>query len=292
MKHFYYKRSKRVPREVSCNNSARKKENRFLFIGFADNYTFGTYFLTSRIMTLLHVRTKLVHVSSRVSHAFEQHPIAANSLLCLKLWIAGDFLAQKLESTNTEDSFQFDARRCIQAASYGALICGPIYGFWYPFLDKVSRSSPFILNLPWGLSMSKVFADQLVMDPPVITIFYSYMDTCRYGNFDLDRIRAKLRSEFLTTWLTSWSTWPFVLFATFRYVPVHLQPAVVNFCAILWDGFLSHRNHQSSPVVATTLVAPEECGTVPAAQQQRIQLINTKTELRIKKRLDEEGKEV
>jgi hypothetical protein len=233
-------------------------------------------------MALLHPRTRLGHLSSQISRKFEQHPIAANSLLCLKLWIAGDFLAQKLESN---DSFEFDTRRCIQAASYGALICGPVYGLWYPFLDKVCRSSPFILNLPWGLSMSKVFADQLVMDPPVITIFYSYMDTCRYGNFDLDRIRAKLRSEFLTTWLTSWSTWPFVLFATFRYVPVHLQPAVVNFCAILWDGFLSHRNHQS-PVIA-----PEEEKTLTTTPQHRIQLSNTKTELRIKKQLDEEGNE-
>ena len=43
-------------------------------------------------------------------------------------------------------------------------------------------------------------------------------------------------------WVTSLMTWPAVLLATFRFVPVYAQPAMMNVFAILWDGFLSHRN--------------------------------------------------
>jgi hypothetical protein len=132
-----------------------------------------------------------------------------------------------------------------QAASYGGLVTGPIYALWYPWLDrqcvawKVGRR----FASAWAEPVVKVAADEFIMDPPTIAMFFAYMEFCQNNMvFDYERTRQKIVRELPVAWVASLMAWPAVLLATFRWIPVYAQPAVVNLCAIVWDGFLSHRN--------------------------------------------------
>ena len=134
-----------------------------------------------------------------------------------------------------------DPIRTVQCASYGALVTGPLLAVWYPYLDKVcTRYNVAARYGVWGAPVLKVLADEFLMDPPCLVMFYGYMNVCEGGT--LQTFEQKLRSEFMTSWLTSLAVWPVVLLGTFRFLPVYSQAPLINACCIVWDGFLSHRN--------------------------------------------------
>mmetsp|Transcript_13771 Transcript_13771/g.19733 ORF Transcript_13771/g.19733 Transcript_13771/m.19733 type:complete len:264 (-) Transcript_13771:44-835(-) len=145
----------------------------------------------------------------------------------------------KLQSPTA--TFTIDYIRTIKCASYGALVTGPVLAVWYPYLDRTCQyykiSSRYGV---WGAPVFKVIADEFIMDPPFISMFFAYMNVCEGGN--MATLKDKLRSEFLNTWLTSLAVWPVIMLATFRYLPVHAAAPVANAFSVAWDGFLSHRN--------------------------------------------------
>lgn len=205
-------------------------------------------------------------------HWMEHHPIAANSLLTLNLWIAGDILAQFMEhrsgqevaeymesgnlrsSTSNENEnkqqeslpnmWQIDFLRTAQCASYGGFFTGPLFAVWYPFLDRTCKRFDLTKRYGiWAAPIAKVIADEFIMDPPCLVAFYGYMNVCEGGTFT--SFQHKMEQEFVRSWLTSVATWPVVLLGTFRYLPVYAQAPFINACCILWDGFLSHRNAEA-----------------------------------------------
>jgi protein Mpv17 len=202
---------------------------------------------------------------AKLKHWMEHHPVASNSFLCFNLWIAGDILAQysehkllhndhqdeietireqhtqKISTENTTTPAPIDYTRTVQCASYGALVTGPISAVWYPYLDRLCNQYKVAARFGvWGAPILKVFADEFIMHPPCLLMFYGYMNVCEGGT--LETYERKLRSEFLRSWLTSLAVWPVVLLGTFRFLPVYAQAPLINVCCIVWDGFLSNRN--------------------------------------------------
>lgn len=131
----------------------------------------------------------------------------------------------------------FDPIRTAQCASWG-LVVGALLSRWYPFLDKVCVRNN--LTGLWAASIAKVIADEFVLDPPLITMFYGYMNICEGGT--MDTFKQKMKSEFIHTWCASLAVWPVVLLGTFRFLPLYAQAPFINVCCIAWDGFLSYRN--------------------------------------------------
>jgi Mpv17 / PMP22 family len=220
-------------------------------------------------------------VSSRLQHWMEHHPMVSNSVLCLKLWVAGDFLAQysahhqqlrqhqHQHQHHDDDNEQnenpslsigewYDWQRTARCAGYGALFTGPILAKWYPYIDRVCGQYQVAARYGvWGPPMVKVVADEFLIDPPMICAFFGYMafweqqhephhtitttSTQEEETFT-DLWQSKLQSHFFPTWYTSLVAWPPILLATFRFFPVYAQAPIINVCCILWDAFLSHRN--------------------------------------------------
>jgi hypothetical protein len=131
----------------------------------------------------------------------------------------------------------FDPIRTAQCASWG-LVVGALLSRWYPFLDKVCVRNN--LTGIWAASIAKVIADEFILDPPVITMFYGYMNICEGGT--IDTFKQKIKSEFFPTWYASLAVWPVVLMGTFRFLPLYAQAPFINVCCIVWDGYLSYRN--------------------------------------------------
>lgn len=200
--------------------------------------------------------------SKRIAYYLEHHPVASNSILCLNLWVAGDIVAQysenKLiphgdgndkhdgsqESQTSSSTFwkdHLDLTRTAQCASYGAFVTGPILALWYPYMDRVCQKYKLALKYgPWAAPIAKVAADEFLMDPPTLLLFFGYMNVCEGG--DRKDFVEKVRTQFLPSWYTSLAVWPVVLLGTFRFLPVPVQAPVINVCCIVWDAFLSHRN--------------------------------------------------
>ena len=201
--------------------------------------------------------------SKRINYWLEHHPVVSNSILCLNLWVVGDVVAQysehNLVSNGTvapkekhgennepisESSFwkdQLDLKRMTQCASYGAFVTGPILALWYPYMDRVCLRYKLALRYGiWAAPIAKVAADEFLMDPPTLVLFFSYMNLCEGGS--LGDLVSKVRTQFFPSWYTSLAVWPAVLLGTFRYLPVPAQAPVINVCCIVWDAFLSHRN--------------------------------------------------
>lgn len=233
-------------------------------------------------------KTKLFFASAskRIQYGLEHHPVASNSILCLNLWVVGDFVAQFSEhkqlrhdvttttkSENIDDpaltnrkqqefvgggershsssssspldiSFwedQLDLLRTAQCASYGAFVTGPILALWYPYLDRVCLKYNLALRFgAWGAPIAKVAADEFIMEPPSLVLFFGYMNVCEGGTWDA--FTSKVKTQFFPSWYTSLAIWPAVLLGTFRFLPVHVHAPVINVCCIAWDAFLSHRN--------------------------------------------------
>ena len=197
------------------------------------------------------LRKTLRQRSRDLATFMEKRPILANSILCFNLWVAGDLLAQSYERKHEP----FNYTRTLQAASYGGFITGPLYAIWFPFLERqcVAWKVASRFSSAWAVPAVKVAADELVMDPPAIAVFFTYMEFWHHhGKFDYQATKAKLVSELPRAWMTSLVVWPAVLLATFRYVPLFAQSIVVNACAILWDGFLSHRNAVANQQILQT----------------------------------------
>lgn len=207
--------------------------------------------------------------SKRVNYWFEHHPVASNSILCLNLWVLGDFVAQyseqkllphgedsneKLSQNPNEESStlsssssstfwrdQLDLTRTAQCASYGAFVTGPILALWYPYMDRVCNKYKLALKYGlWAAPIAKVAADEFLMDPPTLVLFFGYMNVCEGG--DRNDFIEKVRTQFFPSWYTSLAVWPVVLLGTFRFLPVPVHAPVINVCCIVWDAFLSHRN--------------------------------------------------
>lgn len=210
---------------------------------------------------------------SQIRYLMEHHPIATNSMLSLHLWVAGDLSAQYLEyckerrieegrcgkrkgsSRNAVDTsesmtitrggnikaFTIDSDRLIKSASYGAFVTGPLLAVWYPFLDRACQRYRISVRYGvWGAPIFKVLADEVVLDPPFLSMFFAYMNICEGGT--IDTFQKKIRTEFLTAWLTSLVLWPPIMLLTFRYLPVYAAAPIVNAVSVAWDAFLSHRN--------------------------------------------------
>lgn len=207
------------------------------------------------------IRDAMSNAGRQITQTMEERPVLSNSIVCFKLWVLGDLLAQSYEKRgvhfadddvdNDKDDKRvmvggYDVKRTAQAALYGAIVTGPVYGLWFPFLDRQCKvwnvAERFHGNV-WAVPATKVFMDEFIMDPPSISLFFCYMEYVQNDMiFDWSKTRTKLESEVPRAWLTSLVVWPVVLLGTFRFVPTYFQSAVVNMCAIVWDGFLSHRN--------------------------------------------------
>jgi protein Mpv17 len=187
------------------------------------------------------------------------HPYTTQILTNGPLWGAGDAASQLL----IED--EFDWARCGRMALYGFAVAGPLYCWWYKYIDVLA--APMLKRGAYTYLGYKVFLDQLVFEPPYLAQFFvthSIMET----GLDPEPIKKKLKDEYLHTFAVDCAIWPAVQFINFRFVPLHLQAVYVNVVSLGWAGFLSFvnaRSEKANKPAATTLPNPSAAHIAAAA---------------------------
>lgn len=231
--------------------------------------------------------------------------MASNSILSFNLWIVGDSLAQWSEhkllsivvddekpnpniSPNKSTQPNHDASepsasgnwgyinitRTAQCASWG-LFVGALLSKWYPYLDKVCKRNN--IRGVWAAPFAKVIADEFIADPPIITMFYGYMNICEGGT--VESFRQKMKSEFFHTWFASLAVWPTLLLGTFRFLPLHAQAPFINVCCIVWDGYLSHRNSSARHAEKKAVEVMQQQAEGMSSQHVNSEVANCSTQI-------------
>ena len=178
------------------------------------------------------------------SYFLTNYKYSSQSLTAGLLWATGDLISQKL--TNEE----IDYKRLVIMTSFGTFLAGPLYTFWYNFLDanvfrivsKASRyfhhlKAPNTSTLLWNVTLAKVGADMIIFDPPYLSLFFSFSTLMAGG--DLKDLNSKISQEFKHTYIADVAVWTPIQLINFRYLPVLYQPILVNSVNVGWNAYLS-----------------------------------------------------
>jgi protein Mpv17 len=121
----------------------------------------------------------------------------------------------------------------------GIVVNGLLLRKWYTFLDRVF--SPSMTD--YRVIAKKILADQLVMPPAYLAIFFTYttaVDKSTTWEEKKKELRLKFQNCFIPAYVTDCLIWPFANVTTFRYVPLSYRPAYIGVAELLWQTYLSH----------------------------------------------------
>ena len=96
-----------------------------------------------------------------VRRLYRRYPVLGNVLVYGTLYTAGDISQQTIAGRT-----QYDLDSAKRMGTVGATIFGPLGTFWYPFLEK------FLPGTSKKVIVKKILADQGIMTPLCVTIFY------------------------------------------------------------------------------------------------------------------------
>ncbi|XP_009603125.1 uncharacterized protein [Nicotiana tomentosiformis] len=160
-------------------------------------------------------------------------PILTKTITCTLILIAADLSSQTIAGSLSE---QYDLIRTLRVAGYGVLILGPSLHFWYNALSAFFPKRDVITTF------KKIALGQIVYGPTMNAIFFS-MNAAAQGESNSE-IAARLKRDLVPTAINGLMYWPICDFITFKFVPVHLQPLVVNTFSYVWNVYLTYMASQ------------------------------------------------
>ncbi|XP_078042367.1 PXMP2/4 family protein 4-like [Augochlora pura] len=135
---------------------------------------------------------------------------------------------KKTWSRNYNDNYNWPQLR--RYAIYGCFIAGPVLHGWYKWLDT------FYKGKTMKIVLLKLLADQFILTPPLIIVFFISMSLMENKADILNECNAK----FLQTFKTSCMYWLPVQFFNFSLVPSTLRVSFVSVAAFLWVNILCY----------------------------------------------------
>eukprot|EP01102_Stenamoeba_stenopodia_P022308 TRINITY_DN9245_c0_g1_i1.p1 TRINITY_DN9245_c0_g1~~TRINITY_DN9245_c0_g1_i1.p1 ORF type:complete len:212 (-),score=46.60 TRINITY_DN9245_c0_g1_i1:196-831(-) len=170
------------------------------------------------------------------SEKFTTHPYTAQIMTNGPLWASGDLIAQTL----IEKKEKVDWSRTGRMAIYGYCFAGPIYCWWYQYIEKLA--SPLLKRSMAVYLTGKVCLDQFVFEPPYLGVYFTA--TSLLEGQSLSDVKAKLKQEYVNTFIIDCYVWPLAQLINFRFVPLPFQALYVNSVSLGWAGFLSYVTHR------------------------------------------------
>ncbi|MES1921505.1 hypothetical protein MHBO_003032 [Bonamia ostreae] len=168
-----------------------------------------------------------------IRNQFDKYPIRTNLVFGGSLYILGDYISQKIENNG------IDQRRIMSMAFYGFCITGPLTGWWFPFLHKISLNKfprHQTKKLLWQIAV-----DQLFMDPLSLFMFLVLINRLEGRSFSLKETGRK----FILTSAVDFLVMPIFQFFNFKYCPVPLQAPVASMMTLTWVVFISFIAHSN-----------------------------------------------
>eukprot|EP01127_Copromyxa_protea_P020634 TRINITY_DN6920_c0_g1_i2.p1 TRINITY_DN6920_c0_g1~~TRINITY_DN6920_c0_g1_i2.p1 ORF type:complete len:189 (-),score=25.54 TRINITY_DN6920_c0_g1_i2:85-651(-) len=163
----------------------------------------------------------------------ESHPIPVKSVTSGTLMGLGDLISQILYGKK-EEKIQW--MRTAQMVFFGVAASGPIYHYWYKFMERM------IPGQTMKPVLTKLLVDQSVMAPTIITTFFFGMGLMQAK--PLEDIYHKWRREIIPTLKGNYVLWPAATFIAYKYVPQTHRVAYISVVSLFWSIYLSHVNNR------------------------------------------------
>jgi hypothetical protein len=144
---------------------------------------------------------------------------------------AGDGLMQYMEGTTEVEGF--DSDRALRLATYRGLQAPLVHMAWSAFDRVITVAGPS------GVA-AKVVADQLLIAPPSLTVFFYAQ--ARFEGKGADVARQRLADNFFPTWFAAMKFWGVAHCLTFGVVPPRYRIAWASFASVGWNAYLSNAN--------------------------------------------------
>ncbi|XVE55782.1 hypothetical protein DITRI_Ditri03aG0185000 [Diplodiscus trichospermus] len=158
----------------------------------------------------------------------ESEPLITKSVTTSIIFAAADFTSQMI----TSESSGYDSIRTLRMAGYGLLLLGPSQHLWFNLLSKSLPKRDMLTTF------KKMFMGQAVYGPVSTTVFFSYNAALQRESGE--EIVARLKRDLLPTLINGAMFWPICDFATYKFVPVHLQSLMNSSCAYIWTIYLTY----------------------------------------------------
>ncbi|KAG6408983.1 hypothetical protein SASPL_132011 [Salvia splendens] len=120
---------------------------------------------------------------------------------------------------------RYELVRTLRMGGYGMVILGPSLHYWYNLMSAVFPKRDVLSTL------KKIGLGQAVYGPSMTVVFF-----CE----NVGEIVARLRRDLVPTMMNGVMYWPVCDFVTFKFIPVHLQPLVVNSFSYLWTIYMTY----------------------------------------------------
>jgi hypothetical protein len=147
----------------------------------------------------------------------------------------GDRIAQRIESSDTDDRSELAERNSLQRTArmmvWGGFLFAPVGHAWYNFLEKAVRGKSS------AAVVKKIAADQLIFSPPLSLAFFTYAG-CSEGKPLRETVETAV-AKLPPTLAVNWTVWPLVHVCTFGFVPLQYRIMFINVVNIGWSAFLS-----------------------------------------------------
>jgi protein Mpv17 len=190
-----------------------------------------------------------------------KYPWRTQIASAMGLWFTGDQVAQRLEGNK-----QIDWNRSCRMTAFGLCFAGPLYAWWYPFLERRtahllsgSQRKYIFTKVPFPVTNStniitpsahffKVLCDQTIFEIPFLTLFFTSTTIMEAGFRQPDLqgvIKEEVKTKLPTTYALDCCLWPAAQVLNFTRVPVMYQSLFVNTLCTLWNSVLSFAKHLS-----------------------------------------------
>ena len=178
------------------------------------------------------------------------------------LWGGGDVITQVF----IEKPEHFDFKRLASVGTYGTVIAGPLYLWWYAILDR--RTSHFLTGPGGSVGKyigAKIFGDQVIFEPFNLSLYF--LATKSMEGVALRESVPEFIKQFPHLFLVDSAIWPLAQYINFRYLPLPYQALYVNAVSLGWAVILSFLTHREphAPTAAAGAAATPATATVAVA---------------------------
>ena len=173
--------------------------------------------------------SSLASLGAAYRASLEKQPIATKSFTAGAIFALSDWLAQRLERTESKST---DWKRTISSALVGLLYFGPAAHYWYEMIFQVLPGTSLVSTL------QKAALGQLFFGPSFTCIFFATF-LMQQGTFSLSNWGKKIRSDLPGAWAAGLGFWPIVDLVSYSMVPKNWIPLFVNACSLVWTIYLS-----------------------------------------------------
>lgn len=178
---------------------------------------------------------KVTNLLAALSAAIQQNPILMNCVTGATLCSGSDFIAQRIEASDTSMGCKTDLRRFISAGILGGVFGGAIYPMAYAQLDTI-----------WpGTQLSSVLQKSCI-EIATVGIFVNSVSMSTRGLLAGRRredVAKHVLREMSTVTLNDVKVWLPYNIVAFTFIPQFLRPSTTALMEAMWQTYISLRSH-------------------------------------------------